>query len=139
MSLSHIFIQNIKCIECKTHCILLFPVNMRFRWLYCREACRVIDRMEAINAKKTSYNFRARLAMEPNSPGTPPLSPKTPPCRNTSPAGKLRTDVTPPSSPKTPAHEGERKVKDARDPTPLSPRTPPHKQKSVPHFWLIYH
>ena len=29
--------------------------------------------------------------------------------------------------------------KDASDLTPLSPRTPPHKQRSVPHFQLIYH
>ena len=62
-----------------------------------REACRAIDRMEAINAKKTSDEFRARLAMEPNSPGTPPSSPTTPP------------------------HEGERKVKDASDLTPPKP------------------
>ena len=110
MSLSHIFMQNIKCMECKIHCILLFPVNMHFHWLYCREACRAIDRMEAINAKKTSDEFRARLAMEPNSPRIPPSSPKTPPHRNTSPTGKLRTDVTPPLSPKTPPHEGKRKV-----------------------------
>ena len=60
-----------------------------------REVCRAIDRMEAINAKKTSDEFRARLAMEPNSPGSPPLSLKTPPL-----------------SPKTPPREGERKVKD---------------------------
>ena len=82
---------------------------MHFRWLYCREACRAIERMETINAKKTSDEFRARLAMEPNSPGTPPSSPKTPPRTNTSPTGKLRTDVTAPLSPKTPPHEGERR------------------------------
>ena len=135
VSLWHIFIQNIKCMDCKIHCILLFPVNMHFRWLYCREARRAIERMEAINAKKTSDKFRARLAMEPNSPGTPPSSLKTPPHTNTSPAGKLRTDVTAPLSPKAPPHEGERKVKDASDLTPLSPRTPPHKRRSVPHFF----
>ena len=115
--------------ECKIHCILLFPVNMHFPWLYCREARRAIQRMEAINAKKTSDKFRARLAMEPNSPGTPPSSPKTPPHTNTSPAGKLRTDVTAPLSPKTPPCEGERNVKDASDVTPPSPRTPPQKRR----------
>ena len=102
---------------------------MHFRWLYCRETRRAIERMEAINAKKTSEQFRARLAKEPNSPGTPPLSPKTPPRTNTSPAGKLRTDVTAPLSPKTPPREDERKVKDASDLTPPSPRTPPHKRR----------
>ena len=121
--------------DCKIHCILLFPVNTHFRWLYCREARRAIERMEAINAKKTSDEFRARLAMEPNSPGTPPLSQKTPPRTNTSPTGKLRTDVTVPLSPKTPPSEGERNVKDASDLTPPSPRTPPHKRRSVPHFF----
>ena len=125
--------------DCKIHCILLFPVNTHFRWLYCREARRAIERMEAINAKKTSDQFRTRLAMEPNSPWTPPLSQKTPPRTNTSPAGKLRTDVTAPLSPKIPPHEGERKVKDTSDLTPPSPRTPPHKRRSVPHFWLTYH
>ena len=120
--------------DCKIHCILLFPVNTHFRWLYCREARRAIERMEAINAKKTSDEFRARLAMEPNSPWTPPLSQKTPPRTNTSPTGKLGTDVTVPLSPKTPPSEGERNVKDFSDLTPPSPRTPPHKRRSVPHF-----
>ena len=135
VSLWHIFIQNIKCMDCKIHCILLFPVNTHFHWLYCREACRAIERMEAINAKKTSDEFRARLAMEPNSPSTPPLSQKTAPRTNTSPTGKLGTDVTVPLSPKTPPSEGERNVKDFSDLTPPSPRTPPHKRRSVPHFF----
>ena len=139
VSLSHIFIQNIKCMECKIHCISLFPVNMHFHWLYCREACRAIERMEIINAKKTSDELRARLAMEPDSSGTPPSSRKTPPHTNTSPAGKLRTDVTAPLSSRTPPREGEGKVKDASNLAPPSPRTPPHKRRSVPHFWLTYH
>ena len=112
---------------------------MHFCWLYCREAHGAIERMEIINAKKTSDELRARLAMEPDSSGTPPSSPKTLPCTNTSPAGKLRTDVTAPLSPRTPPHEGEGKVKDASDLTRLSPRTPPHKRRSVSHFWLTYH
>ena len=128
--------------ECKIHCISLFLVNMHFRWLYCREAHRAIERMEIINAKKTSDELRARLAMEPDSSGTPPSNPKTPPRTNTSPVGKLRTDVTAPLSPRTPPpppREGEGNLKDTSDLTPPSLRTPPHKRGSVPHFWLTYH